>query len=599
MIPSNIKIKDILGFFSNLGTEYKSRSKKVTENYSGLALSRAGFYGILKADGEVESLEETIVTFNSSQPIDLYIEGIVSLPVTPSNTGGINYNGYGILEVDGVVVYDGRLNSSSTSLTSLAALKSRPGVTGEIISLSGYISQGDGGGGEYYWDAASNEVEDDAFIISTGGTGRWKLLIKDKINVKSCGAISNYNSTTNSGTDATSAFNKALDKAFTTKKPVYVPAGSYKISSPLYIQQGVKLYGDSPDGNSGSKLFAANGFTGDGVILSAGWNPTYPLDRNWFWNSIESIYINCRDQCNYGIGIYNSNETCLISRTVVMNGIEASYIFAGDHAPVTCFHINTNGSKYGVKFTSHPTDGTTTGNGGVINIVGISGDSHDEALIYIDGAHRGSITGIKSEAVVAGTHKAVVKIQGSGTGGAAPIISLSGGCNRASADITSHVVHITGTTRPKVNILSFSASNTTNIIYDEVTGVTVPVTASAERIAGLCHGDFYFTRNIVLLEDGKLQFYSGGSVRDVIHLRTDQITDFKPARNNAGRLVSNDGQVCVQWKDDESGAAMLGFFGAGTTTKPIVTGATSDAVAKSIASALATLGLITNNNTIP
>lgn len=87
----------------------KYRDKEYVEAFIGLTTARAGFYGVLK-DNKCTFLRRSETNFNSDDEILLVIEGIVVLDYEPFNQGlgNITYIGYGLLEVNGLVIYDGR-----------------------------------------------------------------------------------------------------------------------------------------------------------------------------------------------------------------------------------------------------------------------------------------------------------------------------------------------------------------------------------------------------------------------------------------------------------------------------------------------------------
>lgn len=93
----------------------KYKDKKYVEAHLGLAISRVSFYGTIAVDGTVTALDKTNTVFNSSNDVPILVEGILILDQVPINEGlgDIVYYGYGVLEVDGVVIYDGRTESST------------------------------------------------------------------------------------------------------------------------------------------------------------------------------------------------------------------------------------------------------------------------------------------------------------------------------------------------------------------------------------------------------------------------------------------------------------------------------------------------------
>lgn len=78
------------------------------------------------------------------------------------------------------------------SIASLRALEA-PSSSAARCSISGYYEAGDGGGGDFYWDAASALADDAGLTIkptSVGGAGRWRRLKQNRdVDVRWFGAI--------------------------------------------------------------------------------------------------------------------------------------------------------------------------------------------------------------------------------------------------------------------------------------------------------------------------------------------------------------------------------------------------------------------------
>lgn len=115
---TNLKLAELLESATNLFVNKKYQTKKEVENNLGLFIQRSYFYGKKEADGEYVALSLSKVVFNSDKDVQLVIEGIVVLPQIPKNDGDgdITYTGYGVLEVNGSVIYDGR-GGATTSQT--------------------------------------------------------------------------------------------------------------------------------------------------------------------------------------------------------------------------------------------------------------------------------------------------------------------------------------------------------------------------------------------------------------------------------------------------------------------------------------------------
>jgi hypothetical protein len=71
-------------------------------------------------------------------------------------------------------------------ISNIAELKTRRGTAGFNVNVLGYYTNGDGGGGEFYWDNTSTETDNGGTIIKVTGlvTGRWKRIYSTEINVK-------------------------------------------------------------------------------------------------------------------------------------------------------------------------------------------------------------------------------------------------------------------------------------------------------------------------------------------------------------------------------------------------------------------------------
>jgi hypothetical protein len=123
---------------------------------------------------------------------------------------------------------------------------------GALIKTLGFDSVGDGGHGDYRYDASSSATANGGTVIAPdSGGGRFLLLFSGFINVKQFGAKGD------GVTDDTAAIQAAIDYAsaivqniiasksdFVTAS-VYFPAGRYKHTSTLFVKEGVRLLGES------------------------------------------------------------------------------------------------------------------------------------------------------------------------------------------------------------------------------------------------------------------------------------------------------------------------------------------------------------------
>jgi hypothetical protein len=118
-----IKNIDVIALIENTTELFKLgkyKSRKFVEQYIGLGLSKVGFYGLIEGN-DVKALKDNQTTFDSPTDLDILIEGVVELEKTPVNNGAGNivYQGYGVLEVNGVVIYDGRIGTITATWGSI------------------------------------------------------------------------------------------------------------------------------------------------------------------------------------------------------------------------------------------------------------------------------------------------------------------------------------------------------------------------------------------------------------------------------------------------------------------------------------------------
>jgi hypothetical protein len=120
-------------------------------------------------------------------------------------------------------------------LSTVAELKLAVGKEqGDKAFVGGYYADGDGGGGDFYWDAVSVEADNGGTIFQVTGTttGRWKRIYSGSVSVKWFGVKGD------GVTDDTVAIQNALDNSTIT----YIPTGVYIISSTLNVN--CSLFGD-------------------------------------------------------------------------------------------------------------------------------------------------------------------------------------------------------------------------------------------------------------------------------------------------------------------------------------------------------------------
>jgi hypothetical protein len=140
--------------------------------------------------------------------------------------------------------------NTSTTLSSISALRATSHLVHQSALLLGYYASGDGGGGNYYYVASDTTSSDNGgtIIVASDG-GRWYLAPIDVLSVKQFGAKGN--GTTNDTTAIQNAINWVSGLAVSDFWATYAPAlrapfGLYNING-LTISQPIQFYGDGEE----------------------------------------------------------------------------------------------------------------------------------------------------------------------------------------------------------------------------------------------------------------------------------------------------------------------------------------------------------------
>ncbi|RYU96758.1 glycosyl hydrolase family 28-related protein [Emticicia agri] len=101
-------------------------------------------------------------------------------------------------------------------------------ASGNKAELLGYYTNGDGGGGSFFWDAASTEPDNGGTVFAVSGInkGRWKRnFTATEVNIKWFGAKG----------DGRADDTDAIQKSINSRKNVYIPEGTYKVTRTINL----------------------------------------------------------------------------------------------------------------------------------------------------------------------------------------------------------------------------------------------------------------------------------------------------------------------------------------------------------------------------
>jgi hypothetical protein len=280
-----------------------------------------------------------------------------------------------------VVIYD--------TIAEMTAVLKATILDDQQVSVGGYTTVGDGGGGIFYWDSASTATVDSGTIFAAdeGGTGRWIRVFTGWVNVKWFGA-------TGDGTTDDQAAVQAAINSFGTSfsGTLFFPSGEYLFGSALSVPRGILLLGDGIPGTAvnsetvKNNSFLVHGFNGDfitfdgsgvtGVITGSG-------------GGIERLSILNK------FGIANSAN----GRAVVVDGADATE--RSTWLRIVDCDISRYGSSYGEFSWSIDIDGSTVtaANGGIRDIyldrVRIASDTGASGSIRLQTAFNVFMTNIQ------------------------------------------------------------------------------------------------------------------------------------------------------------------------------------------------------------
>lgn len=114
-------------------------------------------------------------------------------------------------------------------------LATTPAVVNEVVSVLGYYTAGDGGGGNFYWDASSTQSPNGGTIISNGSaTGRWKRLYDTVLSPLWFGARGN--GTTDDTTSLVNTFRAAQGETIDGENKTYKVSNALTVGSDTTVR---------------------------------------------------------------------------------------------------------------------------------------------------------------------------------------------------------------------------------------------------------------------------------------------------------------------------------------------------------------------------
>jgi hypothetical protein len=163
------------------------------------------------------------------------------------------------------------------------------------VTETNYLNNNDGGGGVYDWNPTSTLTDDSVLVyrptaVASGSPGRFiRRLNGNVLTPEAAGMVGDYSFVTDTGTDNTANFNKAMNAlAYNAGSgnqggTLVLPAGkTYLLSSSVTIPAGVKISGPGYSAKLGT-------YTGIASILQMGGSLVIPSTASITENTSTSI----------------------------------------------------------------------------------------------------------------------------------------------------------------------------------------------------------------------------------------------------------------------------------------------------------------------
>lgn len=189
------------------------------------------------------------------------------------------------------------------------------------VDILGYYTKGDGGGGSFYWDSTSTELDNGGTIIQATGiaTGRWKRVFSGAVNIKYFGAKGdNLNNDT---TPIQNCINYAKNKLY----GIYAPSGTYRITT-LTADYPLVLFGEGGQGYS-NPTSSSYTFVGTVFITESTTDYGVKISPSVFSNglSIRDVAIVGKEGINAygGLYLHNIGWTGIIQNVTIDNFINS------------------------------------------------------------------------------------------------------------------------------------------------------------------------------------------------------------------------------------------------------------------------------------
>jgi hypothetical protein len=171
-------------------------------------------------------------TLSSSTLVNSDVSSSANIDASKLGTGVVSNTEFNYL--------DSLTSQVSISIYNITELKTKIGRYNQKVTVLGYFTPNDGGGGQFYWNKTSTTTADDAMVVQVTGvtTGRWIRIVQDDYYVEWFGAKGD--GATNDYAAITNCINYVA--SLTKGGRIKFLAKTY-LTAPFYIKKNVSMIG--------------------------------------------------------------------------------------------------------------------------------------------------------------------------------------------------------------------------------------------------------------------------------------------------------------------------------------------------------------------
>ena len=374
-------------------------------------------------------------------------------------------------------------------------------VAGIFVGTGGYYAKGDNGAGRYFVKTAVQAATDGDIIDGYGNhtlaNGNVAILqVEGKVNVKQFGAKGDNTN------DDTAAIQAAIDSNSPSAVHVYLPAGTYKTTSSLYINRsGTTISGDGQTTSNIAFVNAAGGSCiagdSDGSNSLATYNYIKISDiglssTSYLTDCSIGIDITCfaYSEIDVRIQTKRANAICIYGQgnagSSPYYNVIKGYLFGGDGLG------GTNYTQTGLKFASGLLVGGS--NGGNSNIIGPIGRAAALSVLFdIEAGNGNFFDNISAESLIDYyirlNNRAAVD-SGTSTGSNGQITLIDTGASWTTSEYLNDAVKITGGTGAG-QVRTIAGNNATTLTTKMPWAVVPDATSTYEIYEGKSSGNHF------------------------------------------------------------------------------------------------------------